>query len=371
MKKISYLELSSIFLTILITFNCGINLYILKNDVGVNSWISLIIAYIIGLIPLLLILYIANYQPQLNILEKNKHLFGDIIGNIINYLLSIILFIIAITILYNIVGFITTQFLYRTPIIISSTLLVLLAVYCSIKEINVISHISIILIFMNIIMFILSNLSLINNMKLDNLLPILKISSSSIFLSSIKIAIINILPIITILIIPKDKIINKEKYNKSLIITYILGAFISLITTLGTISTLGIYLTKSFEYSEYMVLKKIKLFGFLERIENIVSMSWITESYIYLTIIIYTLSKNIPKKNENTFKYVNIIIGILLILSTKYIFINITAFNNYVENLFIKITSILFIIYVIIIIKIFINNIYVKSKIDNLHIKNK
>ena len=67
-----------------------------------------------------------------------------------------------------------------------------------------------------------------------------------------------------------------------------------------------------------MVLKKVKLFGFLERVENIISMQWITESYIYLTLIIYTISKNVPKKNEKTFTYTNIIIGILLIMSKLY-----------------------------------------------------
>ena len=356
MKKISYLELSAIFLAILITFNCGINLYILKKDVGIDSWISVIIAYIIGIIPLLITLYISNYQTNLNIFEKNKNLFGDIIGTFINILISLILFILAITILNNIVSFITTQFLYRTPILISSTLLVALAVYCSIKEINVISHTSIILMFLNIIMFIISNLSLIDNIKLDNLLPILTTTKSNLLLSSIKIAIINILPIINILIIPKDKITNPKKYNKAIIITYLIGFIITLITVIGTISTLGIYLTNAYEYSEYIVLKKIKLFGFLERIENIISMSWITEAYIYITIIIYTISKNIPKKNDKTFKYTNISIGLLLILTTKYLFPNITLFNNYIGKTFIVIISSLFTIYIIIFIKVYINN---------------
>ena len=120
MKKISYLELSAIFLAIITTFNSGINTYILKQSAGVDSWIALIIAYIIGIIPVLLTIYIANYQKELNIFEKVKHLYGDILGTIINVFISVILFIIASTILYNITSFITTQFLYRTPMIITS-----------------------------------------------------------------------------------------------------------------------------------------------------------------------------------------------------------------------------------------------------------
>ena len=356
MKKISYLELSSIFLAVIISLNTGINIYILKQDVGINSWISIIISYLIGIIPLLLTLYIANYKKELNLFEKNKHLFGDILGTTINILISLILFTITMTILYNIVSFINTQFLYRTPLIISIILLVTLSIYCSIKEINVISHISIILMAINLFMFILSNLSLISDIKLDNLLPILKINTNNLFISSIKLTIINILPIITILIIPKDKITNQKKYNTSIIIAYIIGFFITLITIIGTIGTLSIYLTNAFEFSEYMVLKKIKLFGFLERTENIIATSYITENYIYLTILIYAISKNIPRKSDKTFKYTNIIVGILLIITTTYIFKNITIFNNYTENTFIYIVSLLIIPYTIIPLKIFINN---------------
>lgn len=354
MKKISYLELSSILLCIIITLNSGITINILKNDIGINSWISLIISYIIGIIPLLLTIYISNYEDKLNIFEKNIILFGKIIGYIINIIISIILFIIGITILYNITNFITTQYIYHTPILLTSLFLILVSIYCSIKEINVICHISLLLVFLNIIIYLLTNISIINEIKLDNLLPIAKVNLNNLLLSSLKITIINTLPIILLLIIPKDKITNKKKYNKSLIITYIIGSIISLLTIINTISILGINLTKIFEYPEYIVLKKIKLLGFLERTENIISMHWITESYIYLTIIIYTISKSITN-NHKKFTYINIIIGILLVLTSNYLFKNIIIFNQFINNSFIYIISILLFIYTIIIIKIFIN----------------
>ena len=354
MKKISYIELSGILLSIIISFNCGINLYIIKNNCNVNSWLAITLSYIIGFIPLLLTLYIANYHGELDIIEKNKHLFGNYIGTLINTFIALILLFIAATLLYNIITFISHEFLYRTPIIVSAILLVAISIYASIKEINVITHISFILMFLGLILFTLSSTSLITEINLDNLLPILKTSPIDILTSSIKLAIINTLPIITILIIPKDKITNKEKYNKAMIITYIIGSIISFITTIGTISTLGIYLTNIFTYPEYIVLKKIKLFGFLERIENIIAIKWIIESFIYITILIYTISKSITRKNEKTFIYMNIIIGIILILSTKYLFKNIVIFNKFIQTTFIYIVSILIIIYLIICTKLYI-----------------
>lgn len=352
MKKISYFELATIFLIILISFNCEINLYILKRDVGVDSWISIIIGYIIGIIPLLFVMYIANYKQELNIFEKNKHIFGDILGTIINILISIILFIIGLTLVYNIVSFISTQFLYRTPIIISTIIFIMLVIYGSIKEINVICHVGFLLMFVNIFMFILSDISLMSQLKLDNLLPIMKGDFIDIIIGGLKVACVNILPILIILILPKDKITNPDKFNKAIIIAYILGGIISTILVINTIGVLGIYLTNVYEFSEYMVLKKVRLFGFLERVENVVSVHFITEIYIYITLIFYTLSKNIRERSKHTFMYVNIIVGILLVLGIKLFFNNITLFNNYLDKYFIYIVSLLLLIYLIIILGI-------------------
>lgn len=367
MKKISYLEISSLVLTIIISFNLGINLYFLKNNTGIDSWITIIISYIIGLIPLFLTIYISNYKPNLNIFEKNITLFGKTIGKFINLIISFILFIIAITILYNVTSFITTQFLYHTPMLITSILLVALATYATTKEINVISHVSLILITINLIIFILSTTSLIKEIHLDYLLPILKTPPKNIFITSIKLMIINTLPLLIILIIPKDNITNQKKYQKSIIVAYIIGMFISFVITTTTITVLNIYLTKAFEYSEYIALKKIKLFGFLERVENIISIKWITEAFIYLSLIIYSITKSITykkidnkeelnyhkvDKSKRKFIYTSIIIGIITVITTNYLFPSITTFNNYLENNFIYIVSILIPIYLIITLRI-------------------
>ena len=82
-------------IVIIITFNLGINLYLLKNNTDIDSWLTILLAYLIGLIPLSLTLYIDSYKPDLTIYEKNIHLFGKI-GTIINIMISLIIFIIAI-----------------------------------------------------------------------------------------------------------------------------------------------------------------------------------------------------------------------------------------------------------------------------------
>jgi len=355
MKKISYLELASLILIQTITLNLGITFNILKKSTEINSWISIILSYIIGIIPILLILYIAKYKENLTIIEKITDLFGKYFGKIINIFIALILFILAATLLYNVSSFSTTQFLYRTPIIVSTVLLISLSIYNTNKEINVITRVCQILMYINLTLFALSLLSLTKEVKLDNLLPITKNNTSNIIITALKLTSINILPLLTILYIPKNKLTVPKLYNKTVILSYILGSIISILVVVGTFGVLGIYLVDTFEYPGYMVLKKVKLFGFLERIENIVSIQWIIGNYVYITMIIYYISKSIKNNFQKSFKYINILIGILLIITTTIIFKNNTIFNNYVKNIFPYIISLLIIVYILISSKIFIN----------------
>lgn len=355
MKKISYLAISSLIIIEIVTLNLGINLNILKQSVGINSWLTVIIAYILGLIPLFLIIYISNYKKELPINEKITELFGKIPGTIINIFIALILFTLAITILHNVSNFTTSQFLFRTPIIISTVLLTVLAVYNCTKGINVISNVTVVLMCINFLLFIISFASLASEINLDNFFPILKENTSNIFITSLKITAINTLPLLTILIIPKDQITNPKKYNKAIIYSYIIGTLISLLFIVGAYGVLGPYLINTYEYPQYAVLKKVKLFGFLERIENIVSIQWIIGSYVYLTLIIYYISKNIKTNSQKKSNLTNIIIGSILVVSTMTIFKNSTTFYQYTKNIFPYIISPLIIIYIILTIKIFIN----------------
>ena len=356
MKKISYLELASIIIVQVVTMFSGINITIVKEGSGINSWLSITITYILGIIPLLLILYIANYKKDLNLFEKTNKLFGPIIGCIINIIISILLLILGMTILYNIINFILSQLLYRTPFIISCSLFMTLVIYNTNKGINVISKSCLLLLLLNIGLFIINILALYQQTDFNNFLPLLKENTESIIPSALKIFSINLLPLITILIIPKNKLTNPEKYNKTILISYIVGVIISISLVVVTIGVLGINLAKAFEYPGYIVLRKIELFGFLERIENIISLQWIVGSFIYLSLIIYTISKSIPTKSIKSHKIINIITGIFLIILITNIFKNNTIFDNYIINILPYIMVIFIPIYILLSIKILISN---------------
>ena len=83
----------------------GVGSYNLIHIAGIDAWISVLISFIFGIITFLIFLYIFNYQPTLNILEKNKYLFGKYLGTIFNLLINIFIFFIGIVQLFNISNF--------------------------------------------------------------------------------------------------------------------------------------------------------------------------------------------------------------------------------------------------------------------------
>ena len=71
-----------------------------------DSYISMIIAFILGFIPLLFIYYIFNYEPSLSLPKKNLKLFGNILGTIINIIIIWFTFFIILILFSNLVTFI-------------------------------------------------------------------------------------------------------------------------------------------------------------------------------------------------------------------------------------------------------------------------
>lgn len=354
MKKISYLELASLVIIQTVTTFFGISVSILKEGTGVNSWLSALISYIIGFIPLLIIIYISNYQPDLKLNEKINNLYGKIIGFCINLIFSLLLILLGTTLLYNINNFILSQFLYRTPFLISCTLFMLLVIYNSNKGINVIIKSAFLLLILNIFLYTINIGSLFQNIDINNFLPLLKENTNNILPTSIKISCINYLPLLTILVIPKNKITVPKNYTKSIITAYIIGAIISFGLVITTFGVLGIDLINAFEYSEYIVLRKVKLLGFLERIENIISLQWIIGTFVYLSIIIYNITNSFSIKSTKINKYLTIIISILFIVLTTILFKDNTIFDTYIKNIFPYIIASLFLIYIILFLKIII-----------------
>lgn len=351
-EKINSLQLSSIFALLIFSSSIGISLYTTIKIAGIDSYISVFIGGILGIIPLLLVLYIFSYDIDKPIYEKNKIIFGNFLGNIINFIISILYLVVAITILFNTSNFIVSQYLSDTPLLLIMIIFMLVILHAVNKGIECISRVSAIFVIITLFFFLFGICGTISEVKIDNLKPFLEFGLEKPIIGGFVNTLMSTAPIYTILIIPKKDICDNEKTAKYLIISYMIASITLFLISFVANAVLGKYLTGLYQFPGYIALKRISLFGFIDRIENFLSLQWILSAFVTLSMIIYYLIKNI-KKNGNS-KILNILVGSIIIFLSYKSFRNNTAFNSYLYNYYPYILSLLTVMYFVISISIFI-----------------
>lgn len=351
-KKISSLEFSILMIFPILSLFSGIGLSNILKAAKIDAYLSIVLTTILGFLILIILKYILDYEEELTLPEKNIKLFGKPLGFIINILIDIVLLFAAIVLTYNINNFIVSQFLTETPIFIILTFLGLTALYSISKGIETIARTSIIFFIIITVLTIISTAGIIPYFELSNLKPFLEKGINPSIKAAFSIFIINILPIIGVLIIPKKDIVHKQDLLKKMIIFYLIAMTFLFSATILTIGCLGINLIKIFPHPEYMVLEKISFLGFIDRIENVIYVKWLLNDFICFEVIVYYISNSIKKQDKQ--KLTPFIIIIIINSLSQLLFKDNTEFEYFIYNIYPFINLTLFILLILITFMIFI-----------------
>ena len=352
--KISSLQFGSLLTFPLFSIFVSISFNNLIMISGIDSYISIFIAGFIGLILILQFNYIFSYKEELSLIEKNRFLFGTFIGNLFNIILVIIAFVICSCLIFSISDFIITNFLSETPIYFLLFFMGIAIIYGVSKGIEVIIRSSLIFFIIIFLFNIVSNISIISNFSFYNIKPFLEYGLYKPIYGSFSFIINTISPILFLLIIPKNDITDKDKVYKYLFVFYLIGIIMLFIICFLTSGVIGINLLKFFLHPEYIMLKKISIFGFVDRIENILYLKWFFSSYITVILLVYFISKSINKDKKNVI--ISSIITILLLFVSQIIFSKIISFRWFITNIYFYFSLILIFILELIFIKTIKNN---------------
>lgn len=330
-------------------------IHICKEDI----WMIPFIAIIVGIIPVLLLCKIFSYKPKLNILDKNKIIFGSIIGQIINFLLFSIIFIQLVLMLWAMSDYVSTKYLTETPIIVLNILFIIPVIYAAFKGIETCSRTIQVIFFFNLFMIIIITLSLIQFVDLQNLKPFFSNGIKPFFEGSYKFILYEFSPFITLLIIPKNNILKNEKLNKNLILAYILSAFVMFIVFFFILSVLGINLITLYRYPEYYVIKKIQIGNLLDNIENFLSIHWLYNMISCAIMCMYFIKSYLKFlfkiKNKKKINITLSLLSIIIIYLSSIIFSNATEkyeFMKYKFSYYIGIPIFAFLVIAVVIIMI-------------------
>ncbi len=322
------------------TFFIGITFSILIKEAKQDAWISVLLSFIIGFIPILLIQYIASYKPEKTLKEKYEDLFPKI-NKILICFTIIGIFLLTTLSFWNLCNLITSQFLNKTPKIIVGITFIIPIILLLSKEEKVIPRVSTILFYLSFFLFLLSLLGLIFQFKFDNFTPSMVYFPIKPIYTYIG---FQIFPIFLLLFFPNSEI------QKSIKKGYILSSFILLINVLLLIGVLGVELATIYQYPEFHIFKRAYQGVLTYRLENALATQWIFDIFIYCVVSLKGCNQFL--KLENGIKIS--IIPIFMLFTSAYLFKDNTIANTLIDNYLCYLVPLFFfIITILLVLKIF------------------
>ncbi|MGI6330090.1 MAG: GerAB/ArcD/ProY family transporter [Bacilli bacterium] len=302
----------------------GFGTSIIINQADEDSWLIPLFSLVIAFIPLIIIIYIMEFEPNKNILEKNKIIFGNTFGNIINFLL-----IMGMLVLFGIIiwsGAYTTIFLYagETPYLFLAGLSTIIFYYAVSKGLTIISRVGEILFYGGILLIIIVVFSLYPWVDTEKIFPICKNGPLAVISQSLILLCYAYPPLITLTMIPKNKIKDNTHYKKYLIIGFLASLILLSIVYFMITTVLTISLAQLYRYPEAYIQRKIVIGDFITGLENFLNIHWYFNFFILATLTLYFISeysKSLFKlKKEKSLKLNISLICILGLLISYFIF---------------------------------------------------
>lgn len=298
MKKITSFEYGSMIWFLIRACFAEFTLSIILHAVREDTWISVIIGCIIGILIFVLFEYFKNRYPNDSIVSLYEKCFKTKYLNIITI---IGIYIMSICSFWILARFTSSLFLFKTSIWTISIALIIPIGYACSKGINVIGKVSLILFYISFIFNVLVVFGLVNGIDLNGIKPILQSDTMSMIYSPTLFIGLNITKLFFLTIIPKNQVTNYS--TKCNFIFYIVTSLTLIYTSFSIICIFGIDLSLLYEYPAFQILKRVNILGVLDRLESILSLEALFSLFIQITLGIYFIIESIKeifKVNKKT-----------------------------------------------------------------------
>ena len=127
-NKISGFQIMILSFLISCSLFVGLGTTIIFEIAKQDAWLVIVASIFLSLIPIFIIIYIINYEPDKNIFEKNIILFGKKLGHLINLIFVIYVTLLGLIITCGITFYVVTQYLTRTPHLFLASLIIIPAI---------------------------------------------------------------------------------------------------------------------------------------------------------------------------------------------------------------------------------------------------
>jgi spore germination protein KB len=262
---------------LLVTFSVGITRH--------DTWIAVLLGCLASMGFAYLYLTLASWFPGRTLIEINDIIYGTILGKIISILYIWFFFSLSALNLRVMGEFFITFFLQGTPPVIIYIMITFICAWAVREGIEVISRTSFLLVIITATIIITLTLLLVNEMRFENLLPILEVSVPKLIHGSHIIAAIPFGEAIVFIMV--IAYLNKEKeIKKSVYPAYIFSGIIMLIITIRNAAVLGntdsIFLSTPFQAARLVNIGDI-----LTRIEVLILIAMLATIFLKISMFYF------------------------------------------------------------------------------------
>jgi len=261
----------------------GLAFSLLFNQSGSDAIISCLLGTLLGIF-------------FIHLIHKMK--FSKDNFKIIQLIIYFYFLVLAVMVLETFIG---SFFLTTTPKIIIIAPSLILCFYAAAKKMITIKRTTFLLLFLSIGIFSLAAISLGNFFTIDNIAPLFIHKTSSIFKSAFIFAILSASPHLLL----KGENINFSCHLKG----YLFSCLIHTLVCIVILGALTPNVAKIYSFPEYMVLKRIKIFKFIENIENILTAIWYIDIFVFITMILKRIQEILKSK---VLYYPSVILTVIL-----------------------------------------------------------
>jgi spore germination protein KB len=263
-------------------------------DAKQDAWISVLIAFIIGLLLVLLYSVIARRYPDLTLVEYSKVILGKWPGTVFS-LLYVLYFLLLTADLLRIVGdFLTTVVMPETPIQAIETLFILTVIWGVRLGLEAFSRTAEILMPWILIFFMLLVLLLIPEMKVHHITPLLENGIHPVLRGAWPLLGVPFLDLIVFLMIAPN-VKKSASIFRHLTLGVTIGGFLLFLITILSILVLGPDYIVRLNYPVFELAQKIDIGLFIQRIEILAGGIIFVSIFIKITICYYATAMSLAQ----------------------------------------------------------------------------
>ncbi|QEK11240.1 GerAB/ArcD/ProY family transporter [Crassaminicella thermophila] len=278
-----------------------------------DFWLAIILSVILACIMGAIFAYLHAIFPKKNLFDICEDCFGKIMGKGICILFSYFAFEEAVAVFTNAKQFITETTMPETPQIITIIPIVILCIWVVKEGIEVIGKCANFFIIIFIILIFTMVLLLIPQIDLDNFGPVLYKGINPVLKGTLSAFAFPFGEIVMFTMVFSNFRIKKSAY-KVYIGGLVISGIISLLTSIATISILGIDIATTSYFPVFNAASGIAIGDFIQRLEIFAAVIGVVGSFFKNSILLLAVCKGISKIfNLSNYRLIIMPVALLMI----------------------------------------------------------